>query len=59
MNSIDLSKKMTIKTMTRADGERYRKALEQIRDHMEIAVGHQYKLSSVWNIANNSLENEK
>ncbi len=49
----------TKKTMTRVDGERYRIALENIRDHVVIATGDHANLSTVWQISNKALEDEK
>jgi hypothetical protein len=45
------------KTMTRADGERYRKALEDICAHMVIVGGAHFHMSTAWQIANKSLTN--
>ena len=35
--------------------DRYRKALEDIRKHMELSLPHGYQMSSVWYIAKRAL----
>jgi hypothetical protein len=49
----------TTKSMTRVDGERYKKALEDIKAHMEIVTGVHCYMATAWVIAKNALNNEK
>lgn len=39
--------------------DRYEKALKDIKQHMEFAVPTGYKMSGVWNLANNALNGDK
>jgi hypothetical protein len=45
--------------MNRADGERYKKALEDIKAHMEKVTGVHCYMATAWVIAKNALNNEK
>jgi hypothetical protein len=49
----------TPKSMNRLDGERYKKALEDIKAHMEKVTGVHHYMSTAWVIAKNALNNEK
>jgi hypothetical protein len=49
----------TPKSMTRVDGERYKKALTDIKAHMEKVTGVHCYMATAWVIAKNALNNEK